>query len=953
MSRIFLSHSSKNNAEALALRDWLATQGWHDVFLDIDPERGLVASDRWQRALNAAIGRCRAVIFLLSPEWRASEHCISELDLAMHAGAERIGVIIKPLQYDKIPTGLGGESQLINLTRGGTPLTFTVNPPPERKAVQITFPAEDLRALRNGLARLGLVGFDTDSFPWPPTDDPHRAPFRGLEALDVKDAGVFFGRDTDLVCAREELIDLRAKGGRKLFVIVGASGSGKSSFLRAGLWPRLEREDRDFVTLPLIRPGNAGLSGTMGLAASLERAFEALRQPRAFGDIVAALQQDADALPSLLNQLQVLAMQRLVGDAKPQVDRPPTLVLPVDQAEELFAVGGSEESVLLRRHLAAALTRGPDTIGLLTIRSDRFSLLQNDELLRHLLEPFNLPPITSSVYRDAILKPAARANPPIEIDTKLADALITDMATEGGDPLPLLAFTMERLYRRYGRVERERQGRKSRFLTSDDYTAIGGLAGSIDAAISEAFADPRRDPEVPANRKEQERLLEAAFIPALVDINPANGQPLSRAATERQLPDDSLNIVRRLVDARLLISDRGQAGADGARQTTYRVAHEAVLRRWSWLSTLLEQQVSHLNMAHLIERQAEGWNRSGKLAGWLDLRGDRLREALQVAGRTDFRRRLDGLPAQYLAACRRLESKAAWRRRTGYAAVLALLVIVGGLTATLARWEPIATSAAFRVMNLTKDLTKPGTVFQDCLSCPELAVVPAGSFMMGLFDIGPLRDRDDYPYRKVTIDRQFAVGKFEVTFAQWNTCVDAGGCEHRPNDREMGQGVRPVIVVSWDHITTQYLPWLNKLTGQTYRLLSEAEWEYAARAGTTTLYSWGDEVGSGNANCNACGSQWDGQGTAPVGSFKPNAFGLYDMHGNVREWVQDCHDRKAPNAGSAAPDTRNCGRVLRGGSWQDHPLAIGAAERDWGRPEEQTANIGFRVARVLSVARTN
>ena len=119
MSRIFLSHSSKNNAEALALREWLASQGWSDVFLDIDPARGLVAADRWQKALNAAIGRCRAVIFCLSPEWRASEHCISEFDLAGHVGANRIGAIIKELPRERIPTGLGGENQLINLTRGG------------------------------------------------------------------------------------------------------------------------------------------------------------------------------------------------------------------------------------------------------------------------------------------------------------------------------------------------------------------------------------------------------------------------------------------------------------------------------------------------------------------------------------------------------------------------------------------------------------------------------------------------------------------------------------------------------------------------------------------------------------------------------------------------------------------------------------------------------------------
>ena len=453
MSRIFLSHSSKNNAEALALRDWLSSQGWNDIFLDIDPVRGLVAADRWQKALTTAIGRCRAVIFLLSPEWRASEHCISELDLAVHVGAERIGVIIGPIAYGKIPTGLGGENQLVDLTRGGPQISFTVNPPPDRIARTVSFPEDDLKVLRSGLGRLGLAGFETESFPWPPTDEPNRAPFRGLEALDVKDAGVFFGRDADLVRAREHLIRLRGEGGRKLFAIVGASGSGKSSFLRAGLLPRLEREDRNFVTLPLIRPGGAALSGKMGMGAALELAFERLQQPRPLGDLIVVLQRDDNALPALLNDLQVLSVGPQAGNDYSVAERPPTVVLAIDQAEELFTPDASQEAAKLRQHLAAALMRGPDTIGLLTIRSDQFSALQNDEWLGKLLEPFNLPPLEVTVYREAILRPATRVSPPLIIEAKLAATLIKDTAAEGADPLPLLAFTLERLYRSYGKTK--------------------------------------------------------------------------------------------------------------------------------------------------------------------------------------------------------------------------------------------------------------------------------------------------------------------------------------------------------------------------------------------------------------------------------------------------------------------------------------------------------------------
>lgn len=242
---------------------------------------------------------------------------------------------------------------------------------------------------------------------------------------------------------------------------------------------------------------------------------------------------------------------------------------------------------------------------------------------------------------------------------------------------------------------------------------------------------------------------------------------------------------------------------------------------------------------------------------------------------------------------------------------------------------------------------QPGKTVRDCPSCPELVVVPAGSFMMGSNKGKP----DEKPVHKVTIAKPFAVGKFEVTFAEWDACVAAGGCQHKPLDEGWGRGKRPVIDVSWDFITKQYLPWLSRKTGKTYRLLSEAEWEYAARAGTTNVYSWGDDVGKGNANCDGCGSQWENKHTAPVGSFKANPFGLHDMYGNVWERVQDCHladDYKdAPTDGSAR-NKKDCeAHVLRGGSWRDSPRYLRAAYRGRDNPDFRSFYDGFRVARDL------
>ena len=222
-----------------------------------------------------------------------------------------------------------------------------------------------------------------------------------------------------------------------------------------------------------------------------------------------------------------------------------------------------------------------------------------------------------------------------------------------------------------------------------------------------------------------------------------------------------------------------------------------------------------------------------------------------------------------------------------------------------------------------------------------MVVIPAGTFMMGSPDSEVGRSKDEGPQRKVTIARPFAVSRYEITFDQWDACMKEGGCKDMPKDEGWGRGKRPVINVNWDN-AQNYAAWLAKKTGKPYRLLSEAEWEYAARGGTTTRYPWGDEPGTNRANFNGSGSQWSGKQTAPVGSFEPNAFGLYDMIGNVWEWVEDCWNdsyQSAPTDGSAW-ESGDCGRrVVRGGSWYNEPesarVAIRGQERAW-RPVQRT-----------------
>ena len=243
----------------------------------------------------------------------------------------------------------------------------------------------------------------------------------------------------------------------------------------------------------------------------------------------------------------------------------------------------------------------------------------------------------------------------------------------------------------------------------------------------------------------------------------------------------------------------------------------------------------------------------------------------------------------------------------------------------------------------------PGQTFSDCASCPEMVVIPSGSFRMGcLNDSGC--DSDQFPVHRVTISRPFALGRYEVTFAQWDACVAAGGCgDHKPSDEGWGRGDRPVINVDWVDARS-YASWLWSQTGHGYRLPSESEWEYATRAGTATRYSWGDEIGVNRANCDGCGSRWDRSRTAPVGSFRANPWGLYDVHGNVWEWTQDCWNFSydgAPTDGTAW-DTGHCsGRVWRGGSWRESPSGLRSGFRNWDGNGSRIRSLGFRVARTL------
>ena len=249
-----------------------------------------------------------------------------------------------------------------------------------------------------------------------------------------------------------------------------------------------------------------------------------------------------------------------------------------------------------------------------------------------------------------------------------------------------------------------------------------------------------------------------------------------------------------------------------------------------------------------------------------------------------------------------------------------------------------------------------GTKLRDCKKCPELVVVPPGSFMMGSPPAEARRNSSEGPVHRVTL-LPFAVGIYEVTFDEWNACVRGGGCgKYKPDNEGWGRGRRPVVNVSWRDAKA-YVRWLSEKTGEPYRLLSESEWEYVARAGTTGPFHTGATISTKQANYD--GNYTYGSGrkgrfrkkTMKVGSYPPNGYGLHDVHGNVREWVEDCWNGSyegAPEDGSAW-ESGNCGRrVLRGGGWSDAPRNLRSAHRYMNTSGLRYDYLGFRVARTLT-----
>ena len=573
---------------------------------------------------------------MLSENWEASHECKVEYRTAENLNKQIFVARLQPSTGDDLTS----EWQRCDLFGDGPATAIDVG-----DETTVSFSTEGLYRLRDGIRGAGI---GADSFVWPPPGDSERAPYRGWEPLDEADAAVFFGRDAQIVRALDTLRGMRTSGVNALFVVLGPSGTGKSSFLRAGLLPRLRREDRRFLLMDIVRPERNAMTGTAGLAAAisatrqgfglLQPSLGAIKQVCSAGDI--------PSIAAMLAEIRREGARRLLergGDGVTAAA--PTLVLPVDQAEELFAAdAGSSAEDFLRVLAGLAETLNVEDLGFVvaaTIRTDRYEVMQTHPSLAGLGTVLfdELKPMPATQFKEVITGPAQRASESgraFRVAPDLVDQLLSD-ASGGADTLPILALTLSRLYTDYGSTGE---------LTLQSYRALGGMRRVVQSEIDEVLAtDPRR-------RTSELVALRSAFIPWLATINADNDQPMRRVARWSDLPTASRPLIDALVAKRLMVKDN----RDG--QVVAEVALESLLRQWDELAGWLREERKDLKDADDLERAAAAWDLNNHNPSWL-LEGSRLSDATKLVNEPGFRERLVSTHAFLSASFQREQQRRA------------------------------------------------------------------------------------------------------------------------------------------------------------------------------------------------------------------------------------------------------------------------------------------------------
>ncbi|GKS65717.1 hypothetical protein YTPLAS72_30210 [Nitrospira sp.] len=845
MSSIFISHSSRDNAIAQQVKAQLEQWGHRSVFLDFDPEKGIPAGRDWEKELYAKLRECRVVIVLCSHVSMASRWCFAEITHARALGKPVFPIKIDNVQVDRVLTNV----QVIDAMVGW----------------DVAY-----QRLEKGFLAVGLD--PKDLFDW----DGTRPPYPGLMAFQEQDAAVFFGRDKEIREAQALLNRLQQFGGSRLTLMLGASGSGKSSLMRAGLLPRLKRDQRWIVIDP-FRPVNAPFDE---FATVLSRRFGSAVQ---FRDRIRWDEQEAkQPADTFLQLIRELRENSGLRDA--------TVLIMIDQCEELLASDANKEGNQFLAFLHAVLDREDSHLMVLaTLRSDFLGSFQDDPAMRRLrVEPFVVPQMQVDDFASVIEGPAKIVG--LELGSGLVQAMISD--TKTSDALPLLAFTLRELWDGFGKHEKR--------LTLEQYRdKLGRLDGCI-ARAAEAVLS--------ANRLSEAELsdLQDAFL-SMVRVAD-NDQYAKQPVFWKELlstTHSTRDVLEQFVSARLLVSDGGENGR------TLEVAHEALFRAWPRLVGWLEDNKAFLVWQQRLNNQIKEWNKNRQSPDLL-LRGLPLREALDW-----LRNKPDSFSSrehQFVT-----DSKMRMIRRRWVTATMGCLVlmVLGGPLAWLES-EGVNLQYARSIAMVRMHLVP--------LTEPVMVPIPGGIYQQG--DIHRLGPSNQQSLRQVTV-KPFSIGKFEVTFLEYDRYVELTG-GRLPNDESWGRDTRPIINVSWDDATA-YAKWLSQATGKSYRLPTDSEWEYAARSGGKDI-EW---AGTSDEKQLAEYAVYNTHRTEPVGGRKPNDLGLFDMSGNVWEWVQDCIEVGKEKCG---------GRVIRGGSWVFLPESLSYLHQNWSVTNTRAGFIGFRLA---------
>jgi formylglycine-generating enzyme required for sulfatase activity len=777
----------------------------------------------------------------------------------------------------------------------------------------------------------------------------YTSPYRGLEAMEEKDSDYFFGRKRETV---EVLSALAAPD--RLPVLIGNSGVGKSSLAKAGAlsalkrqawpeqatganeWPGVFKDSRQWCFLSL-KPGTEPLKALVDSFLDVwqfETEYERVREQKGWIELLLGKGTLSDLIE---------ATERC--RAKLDQPKPPAFMLYVDQGEELYVRSEEQQRRRFSELLAQALP-DPRLRTMMSLRADFLGYLQSDKPLFKARQHIDVTPLGEEELREVVSRPAQLLGAQFESDGLVAT--ITRRAAEESvkdvGALPLLSYTLDDMW-----TQMMRRGDGRLRLPAESFELGGVLVNRASNFL--------------AKRPGAEDALRRILTLKLATVR-EDGEPTRRRAPRSEFSDDEWRLVSELADYpnRLLVTATPEGG-----ETYAEVAHETIFGRWDKLREWIAAEREFLAWRSGLEAARGAWRAAPKPA-----KDSALLMGLALAKAQNWlAKRAEDLPEldrEFIRQSIEREKGARGRARRVQALVYLLLVgVIGGLIGWVnqeyikGEMNWVLTMRPYKVANVDSYVLKPDAeralrptdTFRECAkNCPEMVVIRAGQFMMGSPPGENGRSEDEGQQRLVRIVQPFAVSKFAVTFADWDACVSVGGClrEGRAEDSGWGRDTRPVIYVSWDD-AQQYAAWLSRMTGKPYRLLTEAEYEYATRAETTTPYPWGDDIGKNNANCNGCDSQWDNRQTAPVGSFTPNAFGLYDMVGNVFAWVEDCYHPRyedAPTDGSALISGECSKRVLRGGAWNFAPELLRSAARGRYSKDMRDLDIGFRVGRTLT-----